>query len=298
MRAVQMGRAAILVVWLPGAYIHRLAAAMCCMEHHNTWLRWLLLSPPCQCCLLRLDAAMNVLLLGATGATGRLVLQRLLEHGVAVVAPVRDRRRVPQALRDHPGVDLRSGGLLDWPDTQLRAVLGQADATLSCLGHRLTMRGIFGHPRRLVTDSIRRVCEAVPPAQAPRHRLIVMNTVGVAHRGVDPPVGVAERVVQGLLHVLIPPHVDNDQAAGYLNGRIGRRHATIDWCMPRPDTLVDHDQVSAYQLSASPSASALFGAAQTSRINVADVMTRLLLDPELWAQWRGCMPVCTNAIAE
>jgi hypothetical protein len=34
-------------------------------------------------------------------------------------------------------------------------------AVASCLGHNLTWKGIFGKPRKLVTDSVRVLCEAV-----------------------------------------------------------------------------------------------------------------------------------------
>ena len=140
---------------------------------------------------------MAVLVLGATGATGRLLLRRLLDEGHAVVAPVRDPARLPSDLRNHPQLEVLLGGVLDWPDDQLRSVVARVSGTACCLGHRLTLRGVFGQPRRLVTDSIRRICAAVQTADHPAHRLVVMNTVGVAHRGVDPGVGCAETVLQG-----------------------------------------------------------------------------------------------------
>ena len=43
----------------------------------------------------------SVLVLGATGATGRLVVQQLLERGNEVHAVARSRDRLPAGVRDH-----------------------------------------------------------------------------------------------------------------------------------------------------------------------------------------------------
>ena len=59
--------------------------------------------------------------------------------------------------------------------------------------------------------------------------------------------------------------------------------------------LIDQSQVSDYQWHQSPTRSALFNAGETSRINVANALCRLVLDDDLWQQWHGQMPVIYNA---
>ena len=46
-------------------------------------------------------------------------------------------------------------------DDELREQVQGCDAVASCLGHNLTFKGIFGHPRRLVADATRRLCQAI-----------------------------------------------------------------------------------------------------------------------------------------
>lgn len=63
----------------------------------------------------------------------------------------------------------------------------------------------------------------------------------------------------------------------------------------RPDGLVDHDEVSEYELHPSPTRSAIFDSGQTSRINVAHFMASLLTEEEPWARWKGATPVIHDA---
>jgi hypothetical protein len=68
----------------------------------------------------------------------------------------------------------------------------------------------------------------------------------------------------------------------------------MEWVAVRPDSLTDEDQVTPYELHASPTRSALFNPGKTSRINVGHFMAQLLADQDLWTQWKGQMPVIYN----
>ena len=37
----------------------------------------------------------------------------------------------------------------------------ECDGIVSCLGHNLTLKGLYGHPRRLVTNAVSRLSESV-----------------------------------------------------------------------------------------------------------------------------------------
>lgn len=234
---------------------------------------------------------MPTLVVGATGATGRLLVQKLLMAGQPVRAVVRAVDRLPTELREHPDLELIEGAILDLPPDELARHVGGCDSIASCLGHTLSFRGVFGPPHRLVTEAVRRLCTAA--ADQPT-RLVLMNTTGNRNRDLDEPLGLAHRAMIGVLRALVPPHADNEQAADYLRTRIGQDHPTLQWVAVRPDTLVDAEQVTGYTLHPSPTRSALFDPGKTSRINVANLMMRLITEPELWAEWQGRMPVIYN----
>jgi len=233
---------------------------------------------------------MTILVLGATGATGRLLVERLLDRGEAVRAPVRSIQRVPASLRARGSLQLTEGTALDLDDVALARQLDGVRAVACCLGHNLTFRGLFGPPRRLVRDSVRRVGAAVR-AGAPERpvRFVLMNSAGV--RAPDERVSLAERCVLGLLRALLPPHADNEDAAAFLRDELGADDPSVAWCVLRPDGLHDAPEVTPWGLHPSPTRSAIFDAGRTSRINVADAMAALISDDDLWARWQGRSPV-------
>ncbi len=234
---------------------------------------------------------MKVLVVGASGATGRLVLTRLLESGHAVRAIVRNPDSLPEKWRANEKLEVIGAVLLDCSDEELANFVNGCDGIISCLGHNLTWRGVFGQPRRLVTDAIRRLHGVVGEKSV---RFVLMNTAGnhVADR--DKPVSLAERVVLCLLRHLIPPHADNEEAAEFLRSEIGASDTCVEWCVVRPDSLVDDEKITEYSIHESPTRSALFNAGRTSRINAADFMVRLTTEDKLWETWRYRMPVVYN----
>ena len=68
----------------------------------------------------------------------------------------------------------------------------------------------------------------------------------------------------------------------------------IEWAAVRPDGLIDEDKVSEYKIYASPTRNPIFDAGETSRINVADFMSELAINSDLWSNWKGKMPVIYN----
>ena len=235
---------------------------------------------------------MNIFVVGATGATGRLLVQQLLERGHAVKVIVRSVDRLPEAVRNHKHLAVIEANLLGLSDADLANHVKGCDAVASCLGHNLTLKGVYGHPRRLVTDATRRLCQAIKAnSPATRTKFVLMNTSGNRNRDLHEPISAAQHVVIGLLRLLLPPHVDNEQAADYLRTQIGQHDELIEWVAVRPDGLVDADEVTAYDAYPSPTRSAIFNAGQVSRINVAHFMAELITNASVWPQWQGQMPV-------
>ncbi len=235
------------------------------------------------------------LVLGASGATGRHLVEQLVMSEQAVTVLVRTPEALPQSWHEHNLITIRQGSISEMTDRELGDCLEGCDAVASCLGHNMSLKGIYGKPRRLVTDAIARTCSAIIRHQ-PIHpvKIVLMNTAGNRNRDLNEPISPGERLVIALLRLLLPPHPDNEKAADFLRLNIGQSHQMIEWSVVRPDNLIDKDKVSAYQLYASPTRSALFNPGQTSRINVANFMARLISDNDLWRVWKGQMPVIYN----
>ncbi|NBD95176.1 MAG: NAD(P)H-binding protein [Gammaproteobacteria bacterium] len=237
----------------------------------------------------------TVLVVGATGATGRRVVAELLGRGQSVRALVRSGARLSVALRAHPGLSMIEGELLEIDDARLREIVSGCDAVVSCLGHNPTFRGIVGPPWRLVTQAASRLCAAIQANEPERPvRFVLMGSAGVRNHDLGERVPLAQRLVLLLLRVLVPPHADNEQAAEHLRVAVGRDTTGVEWCVVRPDGLEEGDEVSAYDLHASPTRSAIFDAGRARRINVAHFMARLATEDAAWAEWRFRMPVLYN----
>jgi nucleoside-diphosphate-sugar epimerase len=239
---------------------------------------------------------MTTLILGASGATGRLLAQQLLDRGRAVKLVVRSTASLPEALAAHERATVVTASVAELGDAEALALIRGCSAVASCLGHNLTVKGMFLPPRRLVTDALRRFCEAIRAArpEAPV-KVVLMSSAGVRNRGLDEPVSPAQRVVVGLIRALVPPHADNEAAAEYLRTAVGPNDPAIEWAAVRPDGLADAAEVTAYETHPSPTRSAIFDAGATSRINVAAFMAALIDDEAVWRKWRGGMPVIYDA---
>lgn len=240
--------------------------------------------------------SMTCLVLGATGATGRLLVRELLDRGERVRAVVRNPSKLGDSVLAHPNLSVVEASIADMSDDEVGGLIEGCDAAASCLGHNLSFKGVLGPPYRLVTDATRRVCEALRAEERDEPvKFVLMNTTGNSNRDLGEKISFAQNVVIFLLRVLLPPHVDNEKAADYLRVMVGQSDSKLEWAAVRPGGLVDEDAVSDYSLHPSPTRSAIFDAGQTSRINVAHFMAELITDQEVWARWKGQMPVIYNA---
>lgn len=236
---------------------------------------------------------MTTLVVGATGATGRLLVKQLLDRGETVRVIVRS--SLPEEIATLSNLSVIQASLLDLDDGALAQHVQGCDAVASCLGHNLTLRGIYGQPRRLVTDAARRLCRAIKankPAQPVKY--VLMNTTGNRNRDLAEPVSYTEKIAVSLMRLLLPPHVDNEKAADFLRIEIGQNDPVIEWAAVRPDSLIDEDTVTEYEVHPSPIRSALFNPGKTSRINVGHFMAELITNAETWDRWKGQMPVIYN----
>lgn len=235
---------------------------------------------------------MTVLVVGASGATGSKLVDQLLSDKHKIKIIVRTPEKLPDVWKNNTNLQIISASLLDLSDAEIRTIVSDCEAVASCLGHNLTFKGIYGKPRRLVTDATRRLCNAITANNLKRKtKFILMNTTGNRNRNLNEPISFAQKCVIGLLRLLLPPHVDNEKAADYLRSKIGQKHNFVEWVAVRPDGLINEDVVTDYEIHPSPTRSAIFNAGKVSRINVAHFMANLITDDNLWTKWKGQMPV-------
>ena len=245
---------------------------------------------------------MRVLLLGATGGCGSQVLTRLLSRDVETTVIVRDEERLPEGAKANPllRVIVEPRGHLALSNSDFADAIKTVDAVISCLGHTLTLSGVFGHPRRLCRDTTAAVFDAAR-ALAPARPLkyIVVSTEGVDHpAGADAATltrGSAERCLLWLLSWALPPHADNMSVVDYLH-KEARGNPHVEFVAVRPSDMVDADE-SAYELHATLQ-NGIFDAGTTSRANVGAFMADLATDKDVWDAWRGTYPQILDAKAK
>lgn len=254
------------------------------------------------------SSALTVLVVGATGATGKHVVAQLLQKHHTVRTIVRSKDRLLSSLGDILGdkdmdnyksqLQITEAAILDLSDEELQKQVDGCDAIVQTLGHNMTFKGMYGAPRKLVTESIQRLAkaaEAAKPSDGKKMKVILMGSDGVSHpdKTTDDKRPISERVVLSIIRALVPPHRDNEAAAKYIYSDIDT-DKSFEWTVVRPTDLVDAEKTSKYVNYDKP-IGGLFGDNTVSRINVAQFMVDLLTSADLWKTWVYKMPVVHNA---
>ena len=159
---------------------------------------------------------MKVLVLGATGETGRLIVRDALAKGHSVVALVRAKARA-----DLPGAELIEGDARD--EAILVRALDGCDAVISALGTGIGFRMVD-----LLTVATRALIATMTRTGV--HRLICISALGVGdsrgHGGF-----IFDRLFQPLL--LGPAYKDKDRQEAAI------RASSLDWLVVRPAMLTN-----------------------------------------------------------
>jgi len=240
---------------------------------------------------------MKVLVLGASGATGKLVVKQLIKRQINTRIIVRKSAILPQGIIDNPLVEVIIGNINELNDYELNQLISGRNVIISCLGHNVTFKGLFGKPRYLVRDAVRRVCEVAKNTDN-RIKLILMSTVAYTNASIGEAKSPGEKIMLALVNLILPPHRDNVRAANFLVNIIGSMDEMVEWVAVRPDFLVNEDEESSYEVFDSPVRSIIKNAGKTSRINTAQFMAELITDEVLWRKWSFKMPVVYNKLCK
>jgi len=189
----------------------------------------------------------RILVLGATGGTGREVVGQALQQGHEVTALVRHPDRLPAAER----VRVIAGDVLCDPEALERAVRAQ-DAVISALGVGRSLRsgGLIARSTRDIVQVMERLGV---------RRLIVTSAYGVGDTWRDVPV-VPRFFIRTLLREL------------YADKEIGERplrDSALDWTLVYPVTLTMGPRTGHYRAG---ERLALRGFPTISRADVADFL--------------------------
>lgn len=238
---------------------------------------------------------MKVLVVGATGATGRLLVKELLDRGCEVKIVVRSKNKLEERLLDNNNLTVIEASILNLNREELEECTKGCDVIASCLGHNLTWKGIYGKPRMLVTEAAKRLSKASKAVNRDKRvKYILMNTTGNKNRDLKERISIGDRIIISIIRLLLPPQRDNEKAADFFRLEIPKGDREIEWACVRPDGLINSETVSDYDIYESPIRSAIFNPGKTSRINVANFMAELICNSELWSRWKGRMPVIYN----
>ena len=238
---------------------------------------------------------MTILVVGATGMTGRPLVEQLLGKGHNVRVIVRSSHKLPPEVLENPNTTVIEASVLDLSDEEMTEHVKNCDAVVSCLGHVMDISGMFGDPKKLCTDAARRLCDAIEKYSPSKPtKFILMNTVGVQNPDLEEKRTRLDRALLTLLRYTLPPARDNETAAEHLHRHVAKENQHIEWCSVRPDSLINAE-VSPYDIKESPT-TGIFTGRPTTRSNVAHFMTELIENSELWNTWKFRMPVIMNSI--
>lgn len=235
---------------------------------------------------------MHTLVIGASGATGKHLVNQLLQANQKVKIIVRPAFKVPEVWRNNRNLSVITAEITEINVIEMTDCLSDCNAVASCLGHNISFKGIFGKPRKLVTDAVALICESIY-GFSPENpvRFVLMNTTANRNKDLNEKNSIGRKIVIGLVRLFLPPQSDNEDAAEYLRVNVGQDSKSIEWVIVRPDTLIDRDEVRGYELYPSPVRNPVFNPGKSSRINVGNFMSRLIVDNDLWNSWKGRMPV-------
>jgi len=137
---------------------------------------------------------MTTLVAGASGATGKQLVEQLLNTKQKVKVIVRSPEKLPESWKNNDLLTIIQANILDISEDKMAEYVQDCDAVTSCLGHNMSWKGIYGKPRKLVTDAVNLLCEAIKK-NAPNKpiKFVLMNTTGNSNRDLNEPISVGQK---------------------------------------------------------------------------------------------------------
>ncbi len=235
---------------------------------------------------------MKTLVLGASGATGKLVVSEILKKNITARIVLRETAIIPIEITDNKNIEIVKGNVDEFSTNHIQELVLDCDSIICCLGHNISFKGIFGRPYKLVVNIVKKISEAILSIHESK-KLILMSTTAYTNKKQGEENTFGERLIFSLLEIALPPHKDNILAGNHLVYGVGESNM-IEWVAVRPDSLFDEENESAYEIYESTRRSPIFNSGKTSRINVSHFMVELLMNDKLWQKWKYKTPVIYN----
>jgi len=235
---------------------------------------------------------MKALVLGASGATGKLVVQQLVKKNIKVRAVVRETAIIPGQISNDKSIEIIKGNINDFEIAKIKELVKDCDSVICCLGHNISLKGILGPPHKLVSNTVAKILGALQSCNQ-NSKFILMSTTAYTNRKIEEVNTLREKIIFSLLKILLPPHKDNMLAANHLVNKLSSE-TNIEWVAVRPDSLFDEDEVTEYEIHSKKIRSPIFNPGKTSRINVGHFMVELITNDKLWQEWKHRTPVIYN----
>jgi putative NADH-flavin reductase len=205
---------------------------------------------------------MHIVIFGATGATGRCLVEQALDQGYDVTAFARNPAAVPT---QHVRLSIVRGDVFQKAPVQ-EAVANQ-DAVLCTIGGRDRLRvALSGHPRApgLCTIGTRNILDAMKTCGV--SRLICLSAWGI---------GESKGRVPVIFRNVIFPLLMNEEYEDKEAQEQLIEQSTLDWTIVRPSRLTNGPRRGRYRMQSSLKFS---WQSSISRADVADCMLRQLTD--------------------
>ncbi|MBZ0198526.1 MAG: SDR family oxidoreductase [Ignavibacteriaceae bacterium] len=235
---------------------------------------------------------MKAIVFGASGATGKLVVQQLVKRSVLVRIVMRASAIIPSQFLDDKRIEIVTGNINDFDVQKIKDLVKDCNFVICCLGHNISLKGIYGSPHKLVYNTVAKVIESLQVHKM-KPKFILMSTTAYTNKKSGESNTFGEKLLFFLLKYLLPPHKDNVLAADYLVYKLGSQ-SNINWVAVRPDSLFDEESESCYEIHNYKLRSPIFNAGKTSRLNVSHFMAELLTNDNLWREWEYKTPVIYN----
>ena len=200
----------------------------------------------------------RVLIIGATGGTGRELVAQALDRGYLVTALARQPSAIQAIYVNHQRLRVVTGDVLDYPSLE-SAVKGH-DAVLCALGHKRYFR-----PTRILSEGTRNLLRAMSTHGV--HRLVCETSLGIG--------GSAGRM--GLyytffvLPIILPFYFWDKTRQERLIAA-----SPVDWVVVRPGALTNGPRRGRYRHGAN--IGSFLATVRISRADVADFMLNQVTD--------------------
>jgi nucleoside-diphosphate-sugar epimerase len=235
---------------------------------------------------------MKTLVLGASGKTGKLVVQQLVKRKIHIRMVVRESAVISSDISANKKIEIITGNVNDFNIEKIKELVKDCDCVICCLGHNISLKGIFGPPHKLVYNTVKKIIEVMQFFNS-HQKFILMSTTAYTNKTIGEKNSFSEKIIFLLLKVFLPPHRDNMLSADHLVYKLVA-NTNIDWVAVRPDSLIDEQKESRYEIHNHKIRSPLFNPGKMSRINVSHFIAELVTDDKLWQVWKQKTPVLYN----